>query len=91
MFDVSNETKISVAASSPESATLERPVRIAVNGEVFWLRPSNILRVEARYLSGRGVPNQVVVTTSDGKELTFVGATENEADAIASALWPETS
>lgn len=91
MFDVSHDAKVSVAAVTPESAILERPVRIEVNGEVSWLRPSNILRIEASHRSELGVPNQVVVTTSDGKLLHFVGATNDDADAIAAALWPNES
>lgn len=86
MFDVTHDTKVEVS-STPEAATSEPPVRIALCGEVVWLRPSNVLRMEVREKFA-GFPDRVVLTLSDGKQFTFSGGTEETADAIASLLWP---
>lgn len=86
MFDVTHETKVETN-HTPEAATATPPVRIALCGEVVWLRPSNVLRMEVKKECA-GWPNRVVLTLSDGRQFTFSSGTEETADAIAALLWP---
>lgn len=86
MFDVKHETNIKERSTVPDAATKEPPVRIEVNGEVCWMRPSNVLRIEFKP-ANMGLPDLVVVTFSDGKEKSYKG-TVNTADNIAVLLWP---
>lgn len=86
MFDVTHETRVE-SFSTPESATAEPPVRIDLCGQVVWLRPSNVLRMEV-CKKFAGWPDRVVLSLSDGKQFTFSGGTVETADAIAALLWP---
>lgn len=87
MFDHSsrNMTEIKMI---PESATSTPPVRIEINDKVFWLRPSNVLRIET--LDDYGEPVRVVF--NDGGSITWRdGAGSALAEKIAAALWPAKS
>lgn len=86
MFDVAHETKIEIN-HTPEAATAERPIRLAFCGEIAWIRPSNVLRIELRKAIA-GFPDRVLLVLSDGKELVFNGASVDTADAVAALLWP---
>ncbi len=44
MFDNTQNTTLNV---TPEAATSLPPVRVVLGNDVYWLRPSNVLRVEA--------------------------------------------
>lgn len=72
---------------APDAATLEPPVRVDMAGEIVWLRPSNVLRIETQRAS-IGCPVGVNVILSDGKQLFYRGADWKTADAVAALLWP---
>jgi len=86
MLNVTHETKVE-NNHVPEAATATPPVRIELCGEIVWLRPSNVLRMEVRK-EYCGWPNRVVLTLSDGRDFIFSGGTQETADAIAALLWP---
>lgn len=73
---------------APDAATRESPVRVDVAGEVFWLRPSNVLRIETQR-ANIGYAIGVSIVLSDGKQLFYRGADTQTADDIAAILWPQ--
>ena len=98
MFDVTQSTKVKQAAITPNAATKERPRRVDVGGEVYWLRPSNVLRIEVLKANTRGAEfgwsesARVAIMFSDNKYLICSCETGDRAiavaDAMAALLWP---
>lgn len=92
MFDNTQHTTLNV---TPEAATSLPPVRVVLGNDVYWLRPSNVLRVEATaYAHGR--PRYLNIVLSDGATLSSLctdmqpEAFHQLADSIVSTLWPST-
>lgn len=90
MFDHSSTTNIN---ATPDAATATPPVRIALGDAVYWLRPSNVLRVEASAYSG-GRPKYLIIYLSDGKQISELCQDMKRdeflslADSICAKLWP---
>ncbi|MGV7193557.1 hypothetical protein [Xanthomonas axonopodis] len=85
MFDHSSNHRTEIKVT-PEAATSSPPVRIEAQGAVYWIRPSNVLRVvPTRYSSD----SDVRLVFSDGNELTIEKDPRITVDTVAHALWPE--
>jgi hypothetical protein len=87
MFNVSNETVNKFEPATPDAATIEQPVRVAVGGQLHWLRPSNVLRIEVRPANA-GWLDRVMVVLSDNNAIAYSPAAPGLADEIAAILWP---
>ena len=88
MFDHIQETNIENKPATPESATKEPPVRVDIGGQVHWIRPSNVLRIESHKKSPGYSWDVVIVVLTDGESLSWRDAGPEVADAIAALLWP---
>lgn len=87
MFDhhSSNTTKIQTV---PDAALSLEPRRVEVPGYTYWLRPSDVLRIEARTERDMRFGVGVTLYFSDGTKDFFRDAGTDVADKIAAALWP---
>jgi len=86
MFDHQsrNSTKVHMV---PDAALALPPQRIEVAGYTFWLRPSDLLRVETRTQRNMGFEMGVTLFFSDGTSKFLYDAGPDVADAIAAKLW----
>ncbi len=84
----SNTTQIQVI---PDAAFALEPKRIVVPGNTLWLRPSDVLRIEARTERDMGFSLGVSLYFSDGRQMFLRDADPSVADAIAAELWPARS
>ena len=84
----SNTTKVQVI---PDAALALEPKRVEVPGNTLWLRPSDVLRIEARTERDMGYALGVSLYFSDGRQLFLHNAAPSVADAIAAALLPARS
>lgn len=84
----SNKTEIKVI---PDAALSQEPKRVEVPGNTLWLRPSDLLRIEARTEREMGYALGVSLYFSDGRLLFLYDAGPEVADKIAAALWPAKS
>lgn len=93
MFDTNNSSENKVDIHTVPDATLATdPKRIDVAGELLWLRPSDVLRMEVTTKGSSnarlGFPLGIKLHFSDGSNRFLEGATADDAKAIAGILWP---
>lgn len=87
MFDHTSrhETKLQAI---PDAALEKEPRLVEVPGYVFWLRPSDLLRIEVRIENDMGFAPGVTLYFSDGTTKFLRGADSSVAAGIAVVLWP---
>ena len=93
MFDTDNSSQNQVNIHTvPDAVLATDPKRIDIAGELLWLRPSDVLRMEVIEKGGQqarlGFPLGIKLHLSDGKCRFLAAATADDAKTIAAILGP---